>query len=175
MEVTAFKQAGITVQSKQHITVFLVFSVQLCISETPVPNCESQSTLTTDPQYFVTPLVDTQFNKHLLNYQSIFMTGFLARNMKKRRKEKNSGKYSSQFGYTQHSEIPRLTCSKRISYSDAHKHKRWGRNVSYQRIHTHAHTNHAPQQPKRDLSPDCWNQTFQWLSVGFPWLFHVQK
>lgn len=59
MQVKAFKQAGITLQSQQHTTVFLVFSLQLCISGTPVPNCGSQSIQTTDPQYFVTPLVDT--------------------------------------------------------------------------------------------------------------------
>ena len=55
-------------------------------------------------------------------------------------------------------------------------HKRWSRNTSMHRhTHTHTHTHHKSPQPERDLSPDFWNQTFQWLSVGFPWLFHVQK
>lgn len=77
---------------------------------------------------------------------------------------------------------PRKNFSPRCTRKHTHAHKGWSMETQASDTHTHAHTHtctqqthHAPQQPKRDLSPDCWNQTFQWHSVGFPWLFHVQK
>lgn len=123
MGVMAFKQTVIVLQSKQHTTVFLLFSLRLCVSEAPVPNCGSQSIQTIDPRCFVTPLVDTRC---LINFNqlSIFIYYNIYDWIFGQKQEKTSGKYSSRFGYTQRSKIPRLTRSKRISYPDAPKHKR---------------------------------------------------